>query len=161
MAILPRIAVGVSETPGPLAHRFHLLQRSACPLLHLFAIACSILHVSSNISDRHGPSNFGKRRRIWLPGDLPGAGSTVRSFCGELAKLLACELLLEISTQRRLDPNKPLIAVAPVLDHEACDGEKVNLTISRIRVFKTEELIQDRLARASRRKHRAAFGALF
>src|SRR6266446_5671337 len=151
----------VSETPSPLAHRFHLLQSSACPLLHLFTVAFSILHVLSNISDRHGPSNFGERRRIWLPCDLPGADSTVRSLCGELAKLLACELLLERGMQRRLDPNKPLIAVAPVLDHETCDGEKVNLTISRIRVFKTEELIKDRLARASFGKHRAACGALF
>ena len=144
-----------------LAHRFHLLQSRLRPLLHVFAIAFRIPPVLSNIGDRHGPGNFGERRRVGLPCDLPPAGSAVHPFCGELSKLLAGELLLQIGAQRRLYPNQPLIAVAPVLDHEACDGEKVNLTISRIREFKTEELIKDRLARASFGKHRAALGAPF
>jgi hypothetical protein len=133
----------------------HLLQGGLCPLLHLLAIRLRVLPTLGNVGNRRGPSNVGEWSRICLPGDLPGASRIIHSLCGALTQVLSGELFIESSPKHRLHPGQGCIAIASVLDHEACNGEKVNLTIRRVAIFKTEELLKDRLAAASFRKHRS------
>jgi hypothetical protein len=60
-----------------------------------------------------------------------------------------------------LYPDESLITVAAMLDHKACDREKMNPIICRISEFKKLQLIKDALASASFGEYRATFGALF
>src|SRR5690606_31516128 len=78
-------------------------------------------------------------------GYFPIAVLAADLFRTAAANILDRYVIFKIGAELLFNPEQCFVAVLPVLDHIACNGQKVHLPIAEIGKFEREELIENSL----------------